>query len=59
MICRFHNYDPINGCKRYCAGQADLPGEQRLCLLDHEHCHWCLKPGHPAHACAAFLDAAT
>ena len=49
QICRFHNYDPVNGCKRYSAKQ---------CLLDHDHCHFCLQPGHPAHACADFLAAA-
>ena len=24
MICRFHNYDPINGCKRFKAAQAQV-----------------------------------
>jgi hypothetical protein len=31
MICRFHNYDPINGCKRFKAAQAQV--RKRLFLL--------------------------
>ena len=31
MICRFHNYDPINGCKRFKVAQAQV--RKRLFLL--------------------------
>ena len=47
-ICRFHNYDSRRGggCKKLRSG---------ACPLDHEHCHFCLEPGHVAKECARFL----
>ena len=43
-ICRFHNYDPVGGCKHFKDG--------RCTDRDHTTCHFCLEKGHPAHACA-------
>ena len=44
-ICRFHNYDARRGCSK---------GRSGNCPFDHGHCHFCLQPGHVAHACPAF-----
>eukprot|EP00392_Amoebophrya_sp_AT5.2_P011691 g11774.t1 len=44
-VCRFHNYDKENGCKRFAQGR---------CPLDHEHCHFCLQKGHRAVDCELF-----
>ena len=43
LMCRFHNYDVTQGCKR---------GDR--CSLDHVHCHYCMRAGHAAHACTEF-----
>jgi len=37
-ICRYHNYHK-NGCQK------------DDCTFDHEHCHFCLEPGHVAKHC--------
>ncbi|CAD7962015.1 unnamed protein product [Amoebophrya sp. A120] len=47
-ICRFHNYDKENGCKRWKLGKCDL---------DHSHCHYCLQKGHKAVECPLMLKA--
>jgi len=40
-ICRFHNY---SACPTH---------ENRPCDRDHEHCHYCLQPGHSSQQCTA------
>ncbi len=42
FICRYHNY-ALAGCKKSCR-----------CPFDHDHCHFCLAPGHIARECEAF-----
>jgi hypothetical protein len=40
-ICRLHNYGV---CRKVA-----------LCVYDHEHCHYCLRPGHRALMCPVGL----
>jgi hypothetical protein len=40
-ICRYHNYDVRDGCKKKNDG----------CMFDHVHCHRCLEKGHIALEC--------
>ena len=40
-ICRYHNY---------CTCPTK---ENRPCERDHEHCHYCLEPGHTSQQCTA------
>jgi hypothetical protein len=45
-ICRYHNYH-AHGCFKFGNEHA------ASCPFDHEHCHWCLEPGHTALQCRA------
>jgi Putative methyltransferase len=45
-ICRYHNYH-AHGCFKFSNENA------ASCPFDHEHCHWCLEPGHIALQCRA------
>ena len=49
-ICRFHNY-ASDGCKRHKNNSKVNEGGSSRCQFDHEHCHWCLEPGHVAMNC--------
>jgi len=44
-ICIFHNYDIKKGCSR---------AKSNSCTYDHDHCHFCLGPGHVAAKCSLF-----
>ena len=46
VICKFHNF-ARHGCR--------IGSSASGCRFDHEHCHFCLRPGHAATGCAAFL----
>ena len=44
LICRFHNY-----------ARCQIGASGGGCAFDHAHCHYCLRAGHVATACADFL----
>lgn len=46
-ICRYHNYHK-DGCKQQVENRAS---GTKKCLLDHDHCHICLRRGHVAMNC--------
>ena len=48
-ICRYHNYHK-GGCQRY----NDRLTVATKCLLDHDHCHACLRRGHVAKNCPSY-----
>ena len=49
LICRYENYDPAEGCRKFRDNNNN--GPHGPCRCDHDHCHRCREEGHLALDC--------